>query len=92
MFRAVYTEDDDSEVRDKVVSLLEQIFGVDAKKDNDGDKYFVVNSLNGNCLVQVIMQNDVIFLDVTNFSLYEKAQEQEKARKRKRYSSEMDAL
>ncbi len=92
MFRAVYTEGDDSEVRDKVVSLLEQVFGIDAKKDDDGDKYFVVNSLNGNCLVQVIMQNDVIFLDVTNFSLYEKAQEQEKARKRKRYSSEMDAL
>ena len=91
MFRAVYTEDDDSEVRDKVVSLLEQLFGVEAE-EKDGNKYFIVNGLNGKCLVLITMTDDKIYFDVTDFSLYEKAQEQEKARKRKRFASEFDAL
>ena len=92
MFRAVYTEGDDSEVVDKVVSLLEQVLGKEAETSDDGDKYFVVNGLKSKCLITITTQDDMIFLDVTDVSQYAKAQEQEKARKRKRYSSEFDAL
>ena len=91
MFRAVYTGDDNREVRDKVVSFFEQVFGKEAMTDNEGDKVFIINGKKGN-LVQITLDNGRVFLDVSDIMLYMKAEEQEKARKRKRFSSEMDAL
>lgn len=91
--RAVYQGNECSEVFDKTLTVLELATGKSASTNDDGDKILTLRGNNGS--VSVIIQktdDDIVFLDIVDMNLLEKANKEENDRKRQQYRSDMDAL